>query len=556
MSNSNHIRITAAEFVEHLKGSGIIIKGGKKIFSHTHLSVVVSNVIVTGNVQIDFDFDRTITLQGESKIPNLSFGKNATIEALNIAGESTIINLIITNKAVLKRSVVYDKGIIHSIQVKENGKVKLFNFNTKSTELGRISLLNSGSIQTLNVLQNTKLYGIEVKGNSHIGSLSITSESYVNNIQINELSRVKHFSISGKSKVLPIHINGNAEVTKIECKGEANIKWFVVSEKAHVLDFYLEEEVNIGSIIMKDSCKVDCFNLNGGEITHKFDFVKLETDKLVFKGSETKLLSKTDSPLNINNIKLNVLGFIDFYSDKTIKLTSIAVLNRNAENYIEFTRSSFKKIEFIGNEFEDFNFFVFENSDFKNSFIANTMFPKEVQTRGRNDSKIFEDSLRQAKLFFEQMKTAYFNQGNRSEGLQYQAKELEMLSRLTKWEKGTKGDWLSLKFNWFSNKFGTDWLRASLFFVVVTAILYFVLLCFTENFYIDFGNLKETPKFIANYFEFINPTTFVLGRWHFIEGLENGELGIKVSAWLLFSKILIVVLIYQIIQAFRKHNRK
>lgn len=104
------------------------------------------------------------------------------------------------------------------------------------------------------------------------------------------------------------------------------------------------------------------------------------------------------------------------------------------------------------------------------------------------------------------------------------------------------------------------------FFLVVTVFLYWLLLISTTGVRAVWPWQMSGTDFNAyatHYFDFINPTSHIWKRWDYIYDLENGmnapdeaslRWGIKLL--LLFSKIIIITIIYQIVQAFRKFGKR
>lgn len=53
-----------------------------------------------------------------------------------------------------------------------------------------------------------------------------------------------------------------------------------------------------------------------------------------------------------------------------------------------------------------------------------------------------------------------------------------------------------------------------------------------------------------------DPTSFIWKRWDYIHELEGGQARWGTELLLLFSKVWMVAIIYQIVQAFRKFERR
>ena len=155
------------------------------------------------------------------------------------------------------------------------------------------------------------------------------------------------------------------------------------------------------------------------------------------------------------------------------------------------------------------------------------------------------------------------NQGNRTEAIKYQALELNEHYHLTDlWPPRHTLDKLTLWFNKYSNGFGNNWLQGVGFFLLVTLILYILTLSTVLGWPWQWG-VANLNDYASHYFDFINPTSHIWKRWDFIYELEFGKgfpedsvlpWGIKLL--LFVSKILIITMIYQIVQAFRKFGKR
>ena len=163
----------------------------------------------------------------------------------------------------------------------------------------------------------------------------------------------------------------------------------------------------------------------------------------------------------------------------------------------------------------------------------------------------------QSKLFAEQLKTIHQSQGNRSEALKYQAKELDAHYLELNW-KDHIWDKLTLVFNKWTTNFGTSWVRGLSTLLLVSFLLYAVLFLFSWP---SFENMSGIDKVSSEFVEFMNPTSHIWKRWDYVYELngldpEKDMLPVGIKAWLLFSKVVIVTMIYQIVQAFRKFGKR
>lgn len=350
----------------------------------------------------------------------------------------------------------------------------------------------------------------------------------------------------------------------LDISGEAATGAFRISDKATTDGGSLTNQVKIKSLVIENEAVVPKWDFDGGEVEETVVLKKLKTDVLLFTGSGTKFPDE----IKIENVILNALRFVDFRASTNVMITNVQPSAEEGSSYLEFTRSSFQKLELIGNRFEGFDFLLFENSDLTSTFMAGTDFPRTVRARiETSDKEADTHDRRQAKLFFEQVKTVMLRQGNRTGAIHYQAEELKQHHKLVElWSPKSALDKITLWFNKCSNGFGTNWLRGLSFFFGVTIFLYWLLLINTPSVEAAWPWQMTWPKFnefAVHYFDFINPTSHIWKRWDYIYFLENGpdaaeevplRWGIKLL--LLFSKIIIITMIYQIVQAFRKFGRR
>lgn len=299
-------------------------------------------------------------------------------------------------------------------------------------------------------------YNVEIMGDSVLGDFNIFGEVTTGD-----------FNISGKATTGYFWIYGQATTGYFWISREATTGNFSISDKAKTKRGLLANRGRIKSLVIQGKSTIPRWLFKGGEITESVLVKDLETEELLFEGSGTKFPDE----IRLENVKLKALRFVDFRATTNVMITNVAPKANKEDTYLEFTRSSFLKLELIGNRFEAFEFLIFENSDLTSLFMAGTDFPKEVRTRvasavtesdsgERPQSEIYHKDRRQAKLFFEQVKTVMIGQGNRTGATRYQARELEEHYRLTKfWSRKSILDKITLWFNKYSNGFGTNWLQ-------------------------------------------------------------------------------------------------
>jgi hypothetical protein len=194
--------------------------------------------------------------------------------------------------------------------------------------------------------------------------------------------------------------------------------------------------------------------------------------------------------------------------------------------------------------------FEFENSKVTDVFISETSFPKSVYL---NNSQ----SPSQSRLVFGQLATAFKNQGDNINALEYQSREFEShYNGLRLWSKSFF-EVVNLWLNKWSNNFGRSWQRGVLFTVGVGILLFYFLVISSKEYTIAFGiNIRNgmLPAFL----KFMNPLRFFDTESLFKIQPESQVITLTSTSyfWDFLGRIVIAYGYYQTIQAFRRYGRK
>jgi hypothetical protein len=210
-------------------------------------------------------------------------------------------------------------------------------------------------------------------------------------------------------------------------------------------------------------------------------------------------------------------------------------------------KTVFIDCNFVGFEFE------FYNSKMLEIFISGTVFPNKVSV-GPSIEKLI--GLQQQRLAYSQIKKVFENRGDNVSALQYRALELETYRQelLLENTKSSRGEKINLWMHRFSNYYGTNWVRP-IWVTIILGIVLFSIYC------LILGNKPglNIDKFFdlaKSYPDFLNPL-------HKSDELEKKVAMINISSfwyfianvWEYFCRIIIAFLIYQVVQAFRKHGK-
>ena len=186
---------------------------------------------------------------------------------------------------------------------------------------------------------------------------------------------------------------------------------------------------------------------------------------------------------------------------------------------------------------------IFENNG---DFGSSTKYhQKELELK---EESLKGDDFSGRKEIYSQFKKMYEQRGDSVKFLEYQAKELEihMNSPEISWSER-----MNLKFAYWSNNFGTDWVK-SVNFLLKWTIPFYLVFIFLQG-YRPGHDFKLFSEIFANYFEFLNP----LRKYDFF--ITNGQpekLKNLTRIWDFFARIFIAFAEYQLIQAFRKYGKK
>ncbi len=524
---TKRLRATPEEFERLLRGEtvSLSLEGGMEKnclekFSENigHISVFdleVDSVCLEGNYPFSID------LSGNSKInwlgmksvniENLNFFENPEIGGIRIFGDSQVSNLQIGGKSTVKNLHFTDSAII--------GKLELF--QTPSIE-----------------------------------RVSLSDYSKINRLYITGVLKIDLILLTDAAQITRAIFTENCLLNQLEILGQSRIADLSASRGACIDKFLMSEESEVGHLKFFMCKQIGKLHFHGGVIRHSCQISHLNTQSLIIMGRGSIFPKK----LFIDKVRCHSLRFTDCHLATTLRMTDVGPLEKG-KGFLEFTRSSFDKIEMIGNKFEGFSFLAFENSDITKTFIAETDFPQEIKSINTvGKTNYYAIKPKQVKLFNEQLKIIHQNQGNRTEALTYQARELDAHYSELKWEKHF-WDKMTLAFNKYTTNFGTSWVKGVLMLFVIGLLMYNWLIIFIA----PQGNallvLKE--KYFSEFVEFMNPASHIWKKWGYIYELNGLDADIStdvlpagIKAWLLFCKVVIVTLIYQTVQAFRKFGKK
>lgn len=563
--------------------------------------ILIEELIVEETIELTGEYQHSIYVTGHTNLQSLAINGQAQIEGFIISGEAQTGHFIISGETETQYFKISGEAQTRDFKIFGEAQIEFFSIFSKAqtggfrisgaAQIRRFSI--SGVAQTayfnisgeaqaedFHIYGAAQIGGFSISGAAQTGDFNISGEAQAGNFHIYEVTQIGEVSISGAAHTGYFDIFGEAQTGNFSVYEAAQTGVFSISGAAQTGVFVISGAAQTGQVIISENSRMKGLRVNGavvvgplrfegGEIIGTPKFSNLNMQILEITGSETEFPNE----FRIQNGNINRLHFIDFGGFTNLKITNLRSEKNEDNGLIEFRRSSFQKLELIGNDFQGYDFIAFENSDITSAFIADTSFPdvvkkpieiinKGAESEGDEKKVFYKEDDRQAKLFFEQLKTVFQKQGNRTEALTYQSKELNAQYKLISlWDSATTLDKTTLWFGKWSSNFGTSWIRGLGFFGVTSVILFFLLMISTRGVRLIWPwkmTWTDFNYFAGHYFEFINPTSYIWKKWDLLETLEGGtgEVRWGLKALLLFSKVWMVAIIYQIVQAFRKFGRR
>jgi uncharacterized protein YjbI with pentapeptide repeats len=235
------------------------------------------------------------------------------------------------------------------------------------------------------------------------------------------------------------------------------------------------------------------------------------------------------------NDKLNAWGMV-FYKGVTFRWANIQkkanLTHMKVKGVADFHGVRFAENMYMHNG--EFEILKLERSVIDKSFFSDV----SISSAGRETFRI--------------IKNEFLKQNDRIEALNYHAREMKAykdnLRKEMKKNKGTFrwqhlkiiGDFIILKFNEVSNKFGLSWMTGIVFTLVTTIPLYYL--------YLYFVYPSSDLSFCKYYPQFLSPL-------HKLDFIENATLQDPAYVVDYIGRTFATLGIYQTVQAFRKYGR-
>jgi hypothetical protein len=196
--------------------------------------------------------------------------------------------------------------------------------------------------------------------------------------------------------------------------------------------------------------------------------------------------------------------------------------------------SSFEKITMFDN--------IFDNVKYTNINWGEFGSKKDIAIGGcENHQNQQVCKLEKQQDTYRTLKNVASNNNDQPQAIKFYAKEMENAYQLEQWSNFSNK--FTLWFNKWTNSFGLNWIKSTLILLFVIAPFFYFLLLLSLDCYCQDKNI------FAKFFEFLNPT-------HKIGFVAENGWGVATYFIDIFFRIIEGLMIYQIIQAFRKYTRK
>lgn len=428
---------------------------------------------------------------------------------------------------------------------------KITNFHCKNLTL-KFSNINRLDIEDLIIENELKINGKSV-GNSEIKDIYIQkckinklkfesfktdfpkyiestfSEFYLSNV-VYKCAQNIHLPDCEKYKISNLDFN----------KEEINITYDKASGSLKILSFIIENiNSKLISIEQDLSDSYDFFKINSD--SQIIFYPSLNSENLLIKIETLKLVGEVTNLKYIKNVKVNNLelnGFIpsnnftfDNISDKICNSGRLIIINSNLNN-VTFKPSilhQFDNIFITKSDFVGMSLIGFE-------YIDESKFGK--QYTDDNKVTIKTDNIE----FFRFLKNYTERQNNLHLYQKYKAFEFNEMLRIRK--DIDFGEKCILVFNKFTNNHTTDWTKAGKLFLIIFCSYFSLLLTYLYCSYFNFEFLQASK--ILPYL--VSPVNLLM---HY----EDFEFHNAIYIIDFFYNLIIGLLLYQMIAAFRKFNK-
>ena len=548
--------LTADEFIKFWTKEYINNKNKKNLYvddssSKTKKALRFENVIIEEKIKIENIDEELIALRfvnceikelviNNCKTDFIQFQNKTEIGQLNIGNNSQTRFISFENSTSKNGINIWTNSVCEGIHVFYESNVSNILIDGKQTNGGYIQAENS-KIGTVFCDNGASLMYIELV-DSKVSNFEFIGKSIIEFMNIQK-TLIQKFN--AKNSYIDLHININ----------ESSINYFNIQVNSiPELNF---ENTFIHSIFYKNIIS-SSFNLRNCKVLN-FVFKEMKTGKDgLIQLIDCEIANLTFdkminlSSFNISNLKplkeATVFKYSIYPKSNFARGGNLFELieKKDIITNISFISSDLGKM-LISSNLSEFDNFIFANSKISEIFIAGPQLPKIKTIDG-------EDLILQQRIAYNQIKKIYENRGDAITPLKFFRDEMDSyrLQTFIDTEKKSLSEKFQLNFNKYTNSHGTNWIKP-LLLTLKTSIFLYIIYCLLI-FGFDF-NAEINFNLIPYYFEFLNPTHKV----NFIKdfNIETNSLSDNIALSIDFiNRILVPLLVYQLIQAFRMYGKK
>ena len=490
-----------------------IIKG-----LHPDFKVDRSGNIEISKIKVIEKIDLTDYTGTEGQI-SIKFSKDCTFEKSVSLEGLKYKNLIISKNCTFQENLT-----LAGLEITDNLKIEQVNFEQSFSYF-------RNNVNYLSILHSQfKGEYCSLKSSKFQDGCSFLNNVVFGHLQLGNLDSENEIRIERRNSYLDQDINflSIQNCNNLRFKGGAlkmRIKSIEILNDNDPNSFTSFSNIATDELILKD------FTNYGKLFFQKIKLNSESTNQLIFKNS---FLGKTTFiNCNFSNATLS-------FSESNLDEVQLVSSNLPLPSLINPDLSS-KNIHTL-EAFQSIKKVYERKGDFSTSFIYSE---RELTIRLSNQEP---DNFVEKKDLYSQLKKMYDQRGDSVNSLKFQALELEthMKSPDISWSER-----LNLRFAFWSNNFGTDWIKA-VKFLFKWSIPFYLIFIFLQG-HRPGTDLNLFLDIVANYFEYLNP----LRRSDFFVTNNQSE---KINSWArivdFFARIFIAFAEYQLIQAFRKYGKK
>jgi hypothetical protein len=452
---------------------------------------------------------------------------------INYFGEKTQISGHIFNKSVSLNNCIISNTIF-------SDTVELSNVTFKTTNLTGVNTIEfyKDVIFRDDILIDTASSELSIGSKTIQGARNYNLFSFHEKAEFNNV----YFTSDNKDEMfLDLENCKNAQITFTNCKFKEKFK---IRSPEYDIQFNQEKSKNykaqqknkaqVKSLIFIDCEIEDDTYLRVGFIAADFFTIK-------------NLRNPQNAELNIGDCHFKNFKLTNFRNIGKFKLFKINILDNETGEKFQIDNTSIGDTDFQSvnlSSFEKITMFdnIFDNVKYTNINWGEFGGKKDITIGGCENHQSHQIcKLEKQQDTYRTLKNVAIKNNDQPQAIKFYAKEMENAYQLEQWVNFSNK--FTLWFNKWTNSFGLNWIKPTLILLFVIAPFFYFLLLLSLDCYC------QDKDILAKFFEFLNPT-------HKIGFVAENGWGVATYFIDIFFRIIEGLMIYQIIQAFRKYTRK